>query len=103
MIYGISMLLFVLGLVVGVPALRRMMYMFTIRKHSGSTMGNVLSTKSAMNTGGWLMGMVTASEMVNHQRPLVTYQSPQGKEMSLEVIPVIFCRDENMQQGMSSK
>jgi len=90
MIYGISMLLFVLGLVVGIPALRRMMYMLTIRKNSGTTIGNILSTKSAMNTGGWLMGAVTASEMVNHQRPLVTYQSPQGREMSIEVVPSNF-------------
>jgi hypothetical protein len=36
------------------------------------------------------MGMVSASEMVNHQRPLVTYHSPQGKEMSIEVIPSNF-------------
>ncbi len=28
--------------------------------------------KSAMNTAGWLMGGVSASEMVNHERLLVT-------------------------------
>jgi hypothetical protein len=90
MIYGISMLLFVLGLAVTIPALRKIMYMYTIRKNSVSTTGNVLSTSSAMNSAGWLMGMVSASEMVNHQRLLVAYQSPQGKEMSIEVVPSNF-------------
>ncbi len=41
MIYGISLLLLVLGLLVGVPALRKLMEMFSIRKNRGSTMGNV--------------------------------------------------------------
>jgi hypothetical protein len=43
-----------------------------------------------MNSAGWLMGMVSASEMVNHQRLLVAYQSPPGKEMSIEVVPSNF-------------
>lgn len=66
MIYGLSLLPLVLGLLVGVPAVRKLMYIFSIRKNSGSTMGNVVSTKSGMNTAGWLMGGVSASEIVNH-------------------------------------
>jgi hypothetical protein len=90
MIYGFSLLLLILGLVVGVPALRKIIYMLQIKKNSATTLGNVISTKSAMNTAGWLMGMVSASEMVNHERPLVTYQPPHEKEMSIEVIPSNF-------------
>jgi hypothetical protein len=52
-----------------------------------------------MNTGGWLMGGITANEMVNHQRPLVTYQSPQGKEMSVEVVPSNFLSRRKYQAG----
>ena len=90
MIYSLSLLLLVLGLVVGVPAFRKVISMLEITKNSGTAQGKVVSTKSAMNTAGWLMGMVSASEMVNHERPLVTYQSPQGREMSVEVIPSNF-------------
>ncbi len=90
MIYGLSLLLLVLALVVGVPAMRRFASMLTIKKNSGTTVGNVASRESAMNTGGWLLGAVSASEVVNHERPLVTYQAPAGKEMSVEVIPSNF-------------
>ena len=101
MIYGFSMLILVLGLVVAFPALRKIRYMFRIKKNSGRTMGNVASTRSAMNTAGWLMGMVSASEMVNHQRPLVTYQTPDGKEMSVEVVPSNFLSTRKYQAGES--
>lgn len=43
-----------------------------------------------MNTAGWLLGSVSASEFVNHERPLITYESPDGKELSIEVIPSNF-------------
>ena len=101
MIYGFSLLLLVLGLLVGVPAWRKIMYMFRIKKNSGKTLGKVVSTQSAMNTAGWLMGEVSASEIVNHQRPLVTYQSPQGREMSVEVIPSNFLSRRKYQAGES--
>lgn len=90
MIYNFSLLLTVLGLVVGVPALRRLRYMLTINKNSSTTLGSVISTESAMNSAGWLFGMASASEIVNHDRPLVTYQSPDGEEMSIEVVPSNF-------------
>jgi hypothetical protein len=90
MIYNLSLLLSILGLVVGIPALRRLMHMLTIRQNSRMVTGSVISTKSAMNSAGWLMGMVSASEMVNHDRPLVTYRFPEGKEMSIEVVPSNF-------------
>ncbi len=91
MIYGIALLLLILGLVIDIPAMRRLAYMFAIKKKSGITMGSVTSRKSAMNTAGWLyLGAVSASEVVNHERPLVTYQTSQGKEMSVEVVPSNF-------------
>jgi len=90
MIYNLSLLLTILGLVVAIPALRRTRHMLTIKKNSGITIGNVVSTKSAMNTAGWLFGMASASEIVNHDRPLVTYQAPDGKEMSVDVVPSNF-------------
>ena len=90
MIYGFSLLLMVLGLVVAIPALRKLLYMQSIRNKSRIILGRVESTKSAMNTAGWLMGAVSASEMVNHQRPLVTYRPLEGKEMSVDVVPSTF-------------
>ena len=77
------------------------MYMLRIKNNSGRTMGNVASTSSAMNTAGWLMGGASAHEIVNHQRPLVTYQSPQGKEMSIDVIPSNFLSRRKYQVGES--
>ena len=91
MIYGFAMLLFFLGLAVVVPALRKIRHMSSVRKHSKTTIGSVVSRKSAMNTAGWLtLSMVSASEVVNHERPLVIYQPPHEKEMSLDVIPSNF-------------
>ena len=101
MIYGISLLLLVLGLVVAIPALKKLLYMQSIKKNSQITLGRVDSRNSAMNTGGWLMGMVSASEMVNHERPLVTYQPPQEKEMSIEVVPSNFLSGRKYQVGES--
>lgn len=90
MIYGFALLLMILGLIVSIPALRRLLRMQSIKKKSRVTLGRVDSRASAMNTGGWLMGAVSANEMVNHERPLVTYQPSPGKEMSIEVIPSNF-------------
>lgn len=90
MIYALSLLLLLLGLVIAIPAIRRLVRMHAVRKNKGTTTGRVISTKSAMNTGGWLLGSVSASEFVNHERPLVTYEIPQGKEMSVEVVPSNF-------------
>jgi hypothetical protein len=101
MIYGISMLLLGLGLLVAIPASRRIMYMSKITNNSGRTMGKVVSTRSAMNSAGWLMGGVSANEIVNHQRPLVTYHSPQGREMSIEVIPSNFLSTRKYKEGES--
>jgi hypothetical protein len=101
MIYNLSLLLTVLGLVVAIPALRKTRHMLTIKKNSGITTGNVASTKSAMNSAGWLMGLVSASEMVNHDRPLVTYRSPEGKEMSIDVVPSNFLSRQKYRLGES--
>ncbi len=90
MIYGIALLLLILGLVIDIPAMRRLAHMFAIKKNSKLTTGNVATTKSAISTAGWLFGAISASEVVNHERPLVTYQTSQGKEMSVEVIPSNF-------------
>jgi hypothetical protein len=78
MIYGFSLLLLLLSLVFGIPALRKMMYMRKIKKNGRTTTGNVISTKSAI---GWLW----VSSFGNQDRPLISYQSPNGHELTLEV------------------
>jgi hypothetical protein len=79
MIYGLSLLLGLLSLVVLIPAIRQMLRMREIDRNSASTNGMVISSKSAM---GWLW---TAS-FGNQDRPLIRYQSPKGSEMVLEVV-----------------
>ncbi len=101
MIYGIALLLLILGLVIDIPAVRRLSHMFAIRKNSRLTNGNVASTKSAISTAGWLFGAISASEVVNHERPLVTYQTSQGKEMSVEVVPSNFLSRQKYTAGES--
>jgi hypothetical protein len=101
MMYSLSFLLFILGLLVGFPALRKIRHILVIRKRCEITMGNVVSTTSAMNTAGWLMGMVSASELVNQQRPLVSYHAPGGKELSIEVIPSNFLSGRKYRAGES--
>jgi len=49
-----------------------------IKKNSGTTRGNVISTSSAM---GWLW----TAEFGNQDRPRIRYQLPTGTEMILEV------------------
>ena len=92
MIYGFSLLILLLGLVVGIPALRKMVYMRDIKKNGVSTMGNVKSTKSAM---GWMW----AAEFGNQDRPLISYQSPEGNEMILEVTTSSVLPKRNYQPG----
>jgi hypothetical protein len=55
-----------------------MLYMQDVNKNSATTSGRVVSSKSAT---GWLW----MAEFGNQDRPLVSYQSPQGTELMLEV------------------
>lgn len=79
MIYGLSLLLGLLSLVLLLPIAKQMMRMREIDQNCALTAGTVISSKSAM---GWLW---TAS-FGNQDRPLIRYQSPKGVEMVLEVV-----------------
>jgi hypothetical protein len=79
MIYGISLLLGLLSLVLLIPAVRQILRMREINRNSAFTSGMVVSSKSAV---GW---MWTAA-FGNQDRPLIRYQSPKGAEMILEVV-----------------
>ena len=78
MIYGFSLLFVLLGLVLILPALRKLAFMRDVNKNKGVTTGSVISTKSAM---GW-MWVVSFG---NQDRPLIRYESPTGTELILEV------------------
>jgi hypothetical protein len=78
MIYGFSMLFFLLGMVLLIPAARKLLFMRAINRNPATTAGTVISSKSSM---GW---MWTAS-FGNQDRPLVRYQSPRGSDLVLEV------------------
>ena len=78
MIYGFSLLFLLLCLVISIPAVRQMLFMRDVNKNGATTTGEVKSSKSAM---GWLW----MSSFGNQDRPLISYQSPSGTEMVLEV------------------
>jgi hypothetical protein len=101
MIYGIAMLLFILGLVVGIPALRRLLRMQSIKRKSQITLGRVESTDNAINIQRSFMGMFVADEVTNHQRPLIRYQPAHEKEMSIEIIPSTFLSGRRYETGES--
>lgn len=79
MIYGLSLLLGLLSLVLLIPAVRQVLRMREIDRNCAFTSGMVISSKSSM---GW---MWTAA-FGNQDRPLIRYQSPKGAEMILEVV-----------------
>jgi hypothetical protein len=79
MIYGISLLLLLLGLVLGVPALRNLIRFRSIRRNSRKTTGQVISADSVL---GWLWTAGFGSST----RPLIRYQSPSGSEFKLEIV-----------------
>ena len=101
MIYGISMLLLVLGIVVALPAFRKLVYMRRIKKTSQTALGRVESTDNAIQGQRSFMGMFVADEVVNHQKPLIRYQPAQEKEMSIEVIPSTFLSARKYEAGES--
>lgn len=78
MIYGLSLLLGLLSLVLLIPAVRQILRMREINRNRATADGTVISSKSSM---GW---MWTAA-FGNQDRPLIRYQSPKGVEMILEV------------------
>jgi hypothetical protein len=99
MIYGISLLLFILGLVVTIPALRKLFRMRGIKKQSQVTLGRVESADNAINIQRSFMGMFVADEVINHQRPIIRYQPAQSEEMSVEVIPSTFLSGRKYENG----
>jgi hypothetical protein len=101
MIYAFSLLLLVLGLLVAVPALRKLIYMQSIRKKSEITTGQVASIPNIMKRGGTWMSNIAAVEVVNHDRPLILYQPTQGKEMSVQITPSNFLSGRKYQTGES--
>lgn len=79
MIYGFSLLLIVLGLVMGIPAIRQLLNMQNIQKNSAITRGRVSSSKNLLGNGTW------TAALGNQDRPLIQYYLPSGAELVLEV------------------
>jgi hypothetical protein len=79
MIYGLSLLCLLLALVFGIPAVREWWRMRRIDRRPGSTLGIVTSSNSAM---GWLW----AASFGNQDRPRVSYSTPHGEPMVLEIV-----------------
>ena len=93
MIYVFSFLLLLLGLVFGIPALRKLIYIRTINKTGVTTRGQVISTSSALGRGWWTAGLG------NQDRPLIRYQSSTGTEFLLEVTTSSAWFKSNYQSG----
>jgi hypothetical protein len=79
MFYAFSALLFVLSLVTGIPAILQFFRMRKIKQNSATATGMVKSDSSSL---GWLM----SSELGRVSRPTITYQTPEKKELSIEVV-----------------
>jgi hypothetical protein len=79
MIYGLSLLSLLLALVFGIPAIREWLRMRRIDPRAGNTLGIVTSSNSAM---GWLW----AASFGNQDRPRVSYSTPHGEPMVLEIV-----------------
>lgn len=79
MIYGISLLLIVLSLVMGIPSIRELLKMQDIKKNSATTQGRVSSSKNLLGRGTW------TAALGNQDRPRIQYYSPSGAEQVLEV------------------
>lgn len=79
MIYSFSFLLILLGLVMCIPAIRRLLNMQDINRNSATTQGQVLSSSDLVGRGTWAAGLG------NLDRSLIRYYSPSDTEMVLEV------------------
>lgn len=78
MIYGISLLLMVLGLVMALPSIGRLLSMKDIKKDSTTTQGQVLSSNDLAGRGMWAAGLG------NLNRFFIRYYSPSDTELVLE-------------------
>ena len=79
MIYGISLLLILLSLVMGIPAIRQLLNMQDIKKNSSTIQGRVSSSQNLLGRGTW------TAALGNQDRPLIQYSSPSGDKLVLEV------------------
>jgi hypothetical protein len=78
MIYGLSIPLFLLAFIAGIPALRQLRRMRAVNRNCDRTAGEVAFAASSL---GWLW----TSTFGNVSRPLIRYRSPAGTEMAIEV------------------
>ena len=77
--YAFSALLFALSLVTGIPAILQFLKMRKIKQNSATATGTVKSDSSSL---GWLM----SSELGRVSRPLINYETPEKKELSIEIV-----------------
>ena len=85
MIYGIALLLFILGLSTGIPAIPQLLRMREIKKNSSTTTGIVqLNTGAHPNTGTTTGMMSSILGKVNY--PQFFYRTPDEKELTIEVV-----------------
>jgi hypothetical protein len=85
MIYVLSTLLFVLGLVTGLPAIPKFLRMRKIKPNSSSTTGVVRSDiRPNLNdsTGTGMMSSILGK--ISH--PQISYETPDKKERTIEVV-----------------
>ena len=97
MIYGISLLLIVLSVVMCIPAIRRLLKMQDIKTNRATTQGRVLSSNSLLGLQGGRIAVPRehtrsasawgwwTAELGNQDRPLIQYRSNSGAELLLEV------------------
>jgi hypothetical protein len=94
MIYALSLLVFLLGLVLVIPAIRQLMRFRAINSNCRTITGEVISANSAM---GWLWTAGFGSST----RPLIRYQTPSGNELNLEIVDSSMFTIRKYESGMS--
>jgi hypothetical protein len=88
MIYAISALLFVLGLVTGLPAIPQLLRMRKIKQNSATATGAVLLGDHSHLNNGTMTG-VMSSMLGKVSYVQISYETPDKKERAIEVIETV--------------
>jgi hypothetical protein len=88
MIYAISALLFVLGLVTGIPAIPQFLRMRKIKQNSATATGAVLLGDRPHLNNGTMTG-VMSSMLGKVSYVQISYETPDKKERAIEVIETV--------------
>ncbi len=85
MIYGIALLLFILGLATGIPAIPQLLRMRKIKQNSSTTTGVVQLNSGSHSNTGTMTGLMS-SILGKVSYPQFFYRTQDEKERTIEVV-----------------